>query len=69
MILFAKQGFPCESVVKTPPANIEDTSSILGFGRSLGGENGNPLQHSGLKNSTDRRAWWAIVHGVAKNWT
>ena len=69
MILFAKQGFPCESVVKNPIANIEDTSSILGFGRSLGGENGNPLQHSGLKNSMDRGAWWAIVHGVAKSWT
>ena len=22
-----------------------------------------------LENSMDRRAWWATVHGVAKNWT
>ena len=42
-MLFAKQGFPQESMVKKPPANIEDTSSILGFGRSLGGESGNLL--------------------------
>ena len=28
-----------------------------------------PLQYSCLKNSMDRRTWWAIVHGVAKNWT
>ena len=27
--------------------------------------NGNPLQYSCLENSTDRGAWWAIVHGVA----
>ena len=26
-------------------------------------------QYSCLKNSTDRGAWWAIVHGVTKNWT
>ena len=24
---------------------------------------------SGLKNSMDRGAWWAIVHGVAKSQT
>ena len=27
------------------------------------------LQYSCLKNSMDRGTWWAIVHGVAKNWT
>ena len=25
-----------------------------------------PLQYSCLENPTDRRAWWAAVHGVAK---
>ena len=30
---------------------------------------GTPLQHSCLENPTDRGAWWAAVHGVAKNWT
>ena len=31
--------------------------------------NGNPLQYSCLENSTDREAWWATVHGVAKSQT
>ena len=39
---------------------------IPGLGRSPGGGNGNPLQYSCLKNSMDRGAWWATVHGVAK---
>ena len=36
--------------------------------RSPGEGNGNPLQYSCLENPMDRGAWWAIVHGVAKNW-
>ena len=28
-----------------------------------------PLQYPCLKNPTGRGAWWATVHGVAKNWT
>ena len=28
--------------------------------------NGTPLQYSCLENPTDRGAWWAAVHGVAK---
>ena len=31
-------------------------------------EMGNPLQCSCLWNSTDRGAWWAIVHRVANSW-
>ena len=34
----------------------EDTGWITGSGRSLGGENGNPLQYSYLRNPTDRGA-------------
>ena len=37
--------------------------SIPGSGRSPGDGNGNPLQYSCLKNSMDRGAWWARVHG------
>ena len=41
--------------------------------QSLGGEDplekGNPLQYSCLENPTDRGAWRATVHGVAKSWT
>ena len=43
--------------------------SIPGSERSPGEGNGNPLQYSCLKNSMDRGAWQAIVHGVAKSWT
>ena len=43
--------------------------SIPGLGRSLGGDNGNPLQYSGLEKSMDRGAWWATVHGVAQSRT
>ena len=41
------------SVVKNPPANAGDTSSIPGSGRSPGGHS-NPLQYSCLENSVDR---------------
>ena len=36
-------GFTGDSVVKNPPANAGDSSSILGLGRSLGEGNGNTL--------------------------
>ena len=40
--------------------------SIPGSERSPGEGNDNPLQYSCLKNSMDRGAWRATVHGVAK---
>ena len=43
-----------------------DTGSVPGSGRYPGEENGNPLQYSCLENPMDRGAWWATVHGVAK---
>ena len=43
-----------------------NTGLIPGLGRSPGGEHGNPLQYSCLENAMDRGAWWARVHGVAK---
>ena len=46
-----------------------ETCSIPGSGRSPGGGNDYPLQFSCLENSTDRGAWWAAVHRVAKSWT
>ena len=42
---------------------------IPGLGRSLGGENGNPLQYSSLVNPMDKGAWWAMAHGVTKSQT
>ena len=46
-----------------------DTTAIPKLGRSPGGGDGNPLQYSRLENPTDRGAWLATVHGVAKSWT
>ena len=63
------EGFPGGSVVKNPPANAGDPGSIPGLGRSPGERKGYPLQFSCLENLMDRGAWWAIVHGVAKNQT
>ena len=60
------EGFPGGSVVKNLPANAEDVDSIPGSGRSPGEGNGNPIKYSCLGNPMDRGAWWATVHGVAK---
>ena len=40
-----------------------------GSGRSPGEGHGNPLQYSCLENPMERKACWATVHGVTKNWT
>ena len=49
---------------KASACSAGDPSSTPGSGRSPGEGNGNPLQYSCLKNSMDRGAWWATVHGV-----
>ena len=64
--------FPGRSEVKNPPAYAEDAgdlSSIPESGSSLGEGNGTPLQYSCQGNSTDREAWRATVHEVAKSGT
>ena len=43
-----------------------DTGLIPGSGISPGERKGNSLQYSCLENLMDRGAWWATVHGVAK---
>ena len=63
------KDFPGGAMVKYPPANAGDSGevgSISGSGRSPGGGNGNSLQYSCLKDSLDRGAWQATVHGVTK---
>ena len=57
-------GFPGGSIVKSPPANVGEMSSVPGLGRSPKGGKGNPLQYSCLENLMDRGTWWVIVHGV-----
>ena len=54
-------------MVKNLSANVADTGSIPGSGRSPGEGNGNALQESCLANPMDRGAWQAIVHGVTKS--
>ena len=54
------------SAVKESIGDPGDTSSIPGSGRSLGRENGNPLQYSCLEKSMDRGAWQDTVQEVAK---
>ena len=58
-------------MVKNLPANadVRDTGSIPGWGRSPGGGRRNPLQYSCLKNPMDRAATQTTVHRDAKSWT
>ena len=56
-------------VVKNPFATAEGADSVPGLGRFPGVGYGNPLQCSDLKNSMDRGAWWATIHGLAKSQT
>ena len=55
-------SFPGTSVGKEFDCNARYQDSIPGSGRSLGEENGNPLQYSCLENPVDRGAWKASVH-------
>ena len=59
-------GFPGGSAVKNQLANAGDAGSTPRSGRSPGEGNSYLLQYSCLENSMDRGAWWATVHGVAK---
>ena len=54
-------------MVKNPPAMGETWVRSLGWEDSPREGNGYPLQYSGLEKSTDRGAWQATVHGVARS--
>ena len=43
-----------------------DLGLIPGLEGSPGEENGNLLQYSYLENPMNRRALWAVVHGVTR---
>ena len=62
-------AFLVAQMVKNLPAMWETQAWIPGSRRSPGEGNGYPFQYSCLENSTDRGAWWATVHGVAKSRT
>ena len=63
------KGFPCDTVLQSPPASAEDSGGmglIPGSGRSPGEGNDNPLQYSCLGNPMETEAWQATVHGLTK---
>ena len=65
-VVLVSSGFPHSSVGKSSACNAGDPDSIPGSGRSPGEGNSNPLQYSCLENPTDRGAWQATVHGIAR---
>ena len=62
-------GFPGSSDGKECVYNAGDLGLIPGLGRCPAGEHSNPLQYSCSENLTDRGAWRATVHRVAKGLT
>ena len=59
-VLFFIRAFQVALVVKNLSASagdVRDMVLIPGLGRSPGGRNGDPLQHSCLENPRDRGAW------------
>ena len=59
-------GLPWWLSSKESTCNAGNVRSVPGLGRSPGEGNGNLLLYSYLENSRDRVAWWATVHGIAK---
>ena len=66
-ILFGP-NFPGGSVVRNLPTSAGDSGSVPGLARSLGGGNGNPLQHSCLGNPMERGVWQATVLWTLWTW-
>ena len=62
-------GFPGGSDGEETLCSEEDPGSMLGPGRFLGEGSDYLHQHFWLENPTDRAAWQATVHGVAKSQT
>ena len=73
--IYTHKGFPGgasgkESACPSLPAgDVRDVGLIPGSERSPGGVHGNLLQYSCLENPTDRGAWLATAHRVAKSLT
>ena len=56
-ILWISKALPGEvSEGKESACNAKDLGSIPGYGRSIGGRHGNPLQYSCLENSHGQRS-------------
>ena len=67
--LALSRGLPGCLEGKESARSAGDPGSISGSERSPGGGHGNPLEYSCLENPTDRGAWRATVHRVAKSQT
>ena len=60
-------GSPAGLAVKNLPAMQTPALDLIsGLGRVPAEGNGYLLQNSCLGNLMDREAWWATIHGVAK---
>ena len=66
---YVYEGFLGGSVEMSLPANVGDTGSLPGSGRSPREGTGNLLQYSCLGNPMDGGAWQATVNCVAKSQT
>ena len=64
--IYLSLGLPRWLSGKESACNAGDTGLILGPGRSTGGGNSDPLQHSSLGKPMDRGTWWATVHGLQR---
>ena len=62
-------GFPCGSDGKESAFKAGDPGSVPKWGRSPGGGNGNPLQHSCLENSMGRGARGRRESGMTEQLT
>ena len=60
-------GFPGGSDSEESTCNAGDLGLIPRLGRSLEEGHGNPLQYLTWRIPMDRGAWWAAVHGAAKD--
>ena len=64
-----ERGSPGGSDGEESACSAGDLGSFPGSRSSPAVGNGCPRQHSSLGNPMDRRASWAAVYGIAKNWT
>ena len=53
-------------MAKSLPADTEGVGLLPESEKSPREGNGSPFQYSCLENPTDRRDWWAMVHGFTE---
>ena len=68
-LIIIKLPTPAVKNLSANAGDIRQEGSTLGLGRSPGVGKGNPLQYFCAENPTDRGAWRATVHRIAKSLT